>query len=275
MTPDEKVTRIQQLIGLISEGITRKEFVTSFENVVKSVKASEARLTSYIHTTISSALSDMNRRIDAKLSTVKDGTPGKDGTDYVLTETDKSVIASLIEVPIVKETTIVHEQPVVKEVAVYEPAEDIRNRLELLEGDERLDASAIKGIDSIWEKIKELAARPSRGQSPMGPMLYVGGTKKGRANSLNFVAGSGVTISYAYANGRNDVTITATGSASLTPITVTGTVDDSNKAFVAASTPNVVIINGASYRHGHGVTISGLNITTDNAVGSGGDIYCL
>lgn len=66
----------------------------------------------------------------------------------------------------------------------------------------------------------------------------------------------------------------ASGSStgSTTPIVISGTVDDSNTSFTAASVPNLVIINGASYRNGHGVTISGTAITTDAPVGSGGDI---
>ena len=50
---------------------------------------------------------------------------------------------------------------------------------------------------------------------------------------------------------------------------------NSNTSFTAASTPNIVIINGASYRNGAGVTISGTSVTTDNPVGVGGDIYGL
>lgn len=84
-------------------------------------------------------------------------------------------------------------------------------------------------------------------------------------------AGTGISISVV--NGKK--VITATGTASINPITVTGTVDDSNTTFTASSAPSMVNINGAFYVHGHGVTISGTNITTDNPVGTGGFIYAL
>lgn len=64
-------------------------------------------------------------------------------------------------------------------------------------------------------------------------------------------------------------------SASFAIITMTGTVDDSNTSFTASSTPTVVVINGSSYRDGHGVTISDTSVTTDSPVGTGGDIYGL
>lgn len=62
-------------------------------------------------------------------------------------------------------------------------------------------------------------------------------------------------------------------SGSLTILTATGTVDDSNTSFSFASAPTLVVINGALYRDGHGYTLSGLNITTDSPVGVGGDIF--
>lgn len=154
---------------------------------------------------------------------------------------------------------------------------ETRDKLETLKENERLDKSAIKGIEQIEKDIKEISIRPTgRIGGAKGIGLYIGGSKKLlTAQTINMVAGTGITISYAHANGRNDITITATGSASLTPITVTGTVDDSNTAFTAASAPSLVIVNGASYRDGHGATIVGTAITLDNPVGTGGDIYCL
>lgn len=77
------------------------------------------------------------------------GDPGK---DYVLTDKDKKEIAKSIKVPIVEKIveTIVEKQPIVtneiKEVAVTESSEKIKEKLESLEGDGRLDAKAIKNL---------------------------------------------------------------------------------------------------------------------------------
>lgn len=65
------------------------------------------------------------------------------------------------------------------------------------------------------------------------------------------------------------------GGGGTTVVTITGTIDDSNTSFVADSVPKVVCVNGANYRNGKGVTISGTSITTDNPVGIDGDIYGL
>lgn len=85
------------------------------------------------------------------------------------------------------------------------------------------------------------------------------------------VAGTNITVD---STDPGRPIVSATG-ASFAIITVTGTIDDTNTTFTAASAPSIVVINGASYRHGKGVTISGVNITTDFPVGVGGDIFCL
>lgn len=140
-----------------------------------------------------------------------------------------------------------------------------------------ISRDAVEGLDKLEEQIKQIEIRPVRvGGGAKGFTLYVDGTRKLlTAQTLNLIAGTGMTLSYSYANGRNDITFTATGSASINPIVVTGAIDNSNTSFTAASAPNLVIVNGASYRDGHGCSITGTAITLDNPVGNGGDIYAL
>lgn len=78
----------------------------------------------------------------------------KDGEDYVLTEADKAEIASKIDVPVVEKviekTEVIKEQPIVTEITeiIENPvtATQVRDKLETLKKDERLDVSAIKGL---------------------------------------------------------------------------------------------------------------------------------
>lgn len=149
-------------------------------------------------------------------------------------------------------------------------AAQIANKLESLKGDERLSKEAVRGIEDIEKRVKDVESRPTgRGGGSKGVTLYVNGVKKLLTAQTINITGPGVT--YNYANGRNDITITGGGSFSI--LTATGTIDDSNKDFTFASEPKVVVVNGATYRHGAGCTISGTNVTLDNPVGVGGDIY--
>lgn len=149
---------------------------------------------------------------------------------------------------------------------------------------------------AIWASLNELTAELEDARKEMvklrdvrapgvrilggarGFQLLVGGAKKGQVNYVNFVAGNGVTITHNTAHGRNDITFNATGGGeggSLAVLTATGTVDDSNTTFTFVSTPVVVVVNGASYRDGHGATITGTSVELDYPVGTGGDIYAL
>lgn len=62
-------------------------------------------------------------------------------------------------------------------------------------------------------------------------------------------------------------------SSGITLMVATGTVDNSNTAFTFASQPTLIVVNGASYRVGHGWSWSVLTATLDAPVGTGGDIY--
>lgn len=53
----------------------------------------------------------------------------------------------------------------------------------------------------------------------------------------------------------------------------TGTIDDSNVTFLFSSKPNIVVVNGASYREDHGWAWSAPNAILDYPVGTSGDIY--
>ncbi len=154
-------------------------------------------------------------------------------------------------------------------------SEQIRDKLETLKEDDRLDVSAIKGIDKIENKIKAIQIRPvgKAGRSLL--QLYVDGTKRGAIQYLNLIPGTGVALTYSSKYGRNDITISATGAGAFSILVATGAVDDSNTIFTFVSAPSIVVVNGASYVNGAGVTIAGTTATLDNPVGTGGNIYAI
>ena len=87
---------------------------------------------------------------------------------YVLTSQDKNEIASKIEVPIVEkiiEKTEVIKEPIVtneiKEIAIVETSEQVRDKLEGLQDENRLSISAIHKLE---ETLDELKNRPVGGR---------------------------------------------------------------------------------------------------------------
>lgn len=100
----------------------------------------------------------------------------KDGNDYILTDQDKSEIAEKIKVPVVEKiiekTEIIKEKPIIKEVAIAENAEQMRDKIESLVGENRLDKSAIKGLDEELKKISEKTSGPQYVAGRMGARVH-------------------------------------------------------------------------------------------------------
>ena len=158
--------------------------------------------------------------------------------------------------------------------------EPIRDSLEILKGEDRLDKSAIRGLDD-YEDVKKLAKQKSESgqiRGSRGVDLSIDGTVIGAVQYLNLIAGIGVTLTHVVTGGRNDVVINASASTSV--LTATGTIDDSNVAFTFISEPAILIINGASYRQTGGAITwtwdSGtLTATLSSPIGSSGSLFGL
>ena len=226
----------------------------------------EKSLTKDMHTIstadVQKCMADMGAEMD-KVYEVINKLPKHDEKQIIDTAVSKSQSALLPVIVGVENQLIEATKPVI-----------IRDSLESLEGDERLDKSAIKGLD-------EALAEKSKGGVTLfgnsrGVQLYVDGVKEGLAQTINFIPGVGISLTYNRSQGRNDITISASGTAALGIIAVSGTVDDSNVTFTAASEPTLLIINGGSYQKtGGSITwpyVAG-TITLSSAVGNGGSIY--
>lgn len=159
------------------------------------------------------------RQIVLRGDTGEAGKDGRNGTDYILTSADKQEIASRIKVPVVEKvieikTEVIRETPIVTEIKTEIPVnlspDEVRNMLELLQGDERLDASAIKNLPEA----KGTSFGPANG--PSGLKVYVDGTKQGQLREVNFKAGTGMTLTYSLVSGLPTITFASSGGASRT-----------------------------------------------------------
>lgn len=109
--------------------------------------------------------------------------------------------------------------------------------------------------------------------------VQINGTFVGPAAALNFINGTNSTVKYSVGI-QGAISIEVDNSGALSPLTATGTIDDSNKAFTFASKPTVLVINGALYQQTGGAITwtwnSGtLTATLSIAVGTGGSIFGL
>lgn len=164
MTQEEKFKRLLDIFD--PDTLTKAEFVKSFENVVKQIKKVEAKyeqsivkledkfqvMTDDSKTEYDGKLSDLLStfkaemkkldelkldliaKVSDKLTEVKDG---KDADE----ETIVGKVLSQIKLPEQKEI-------------ILDDAFEIRNKLETLNGDERLSANAISGLQELLDEIK-------------------------------------------------------------------------------------------------------------------------
>lgn len=251
----------------LSDYTTKSDVAGWIKSLIEAVQRTRADLKEMVQTGLD--------RIDTKLATVRNGDTGPQGPKGDKGEQGEKGDKGDPGESIKGDKGDKGDAGDILQIAAL--GTSVRDGLELLDGDERLKKEAVRGIEDIEKRIKSIELRPVKGVGgAKGIGLYVGGSKKLlTAQTINLVAGSNVTLTYAYANGRNDITISSGAADALAVITVTGDINDTNTSFTAASEPTLVVINGAAYRDGKGVTISGTSITTDNAVGVGGDIYCL
>lgn len=135
---------MQETIKMINQNsVTPEEFEQAVSEIIKFVKI--------IKEQNDSDRAELAQKIEATLERIKSEV--KNGEDYVLTPQDKREIAGLIEVPVVEKiiekTETIIEKPITNEVPNRDTAEDIRNKLELLDGDERLKKEAISGLEDV------------------------------------------------------------------------------------------------------------------------------
>jgi len=209
-----KIAKLEQLLKLANEGLTREEFIEFLGNIVKLVKRVEIRLDDAISgmsethiklkdkiksdselsltdlralmgkemSRINKSIDDKIKEADTKLGEVKNGENGKDADEVKIV---KNVLAQIV-IPEYKET-------------ILDDAFEIRNKLETLNDDDRLEIVAIKDLREELDEIKQIKSQSLGG----------GGLSK---------------ISM-------DIHI-------LDPYTPTGTVNGTNKDFVLQRLPN-------------------------------------
>ena len=188
---------------------------------------------------IQDALQKHTDTINAKLASIQDGEDGEDGKDAEPIDLDVVAQKAAALIPAPKDVDI-DEDKLVEAVISKLPAPK---------------------VDKSGKQVPGWGAHPLVIQDATTVKTKV-------ARRIKF---TGATVSQS-ADGTTTVAISSSG---LSPIAVTGTINDSNVTFTAASTPTLLIINGAMYTQTGGAitwSIAGTTITLSSPVGSGGSI---
>ncbi len=151
----------------------------------------------------------------------------------------------------------------------------IRDKLETLRGDDRLDKSAIRGLNDLDKKIEEVSLLAKK---------YTG-NHGGASGRINFIQDDGVTVAkHVDALNFTGATLTVSadgivsipvggGSGSNSDIELptgsssgAGLGDGSTLAFTIAYVPLWVTINGISYYENYGWTRSSATLSIDSSI---------
>ncbi len=146
---DDKVKKLMELLKLLNDGISKEEFLKAFEQMRK-----------VITDTVSGAQDSMMKVIASKLASVKDGVDGAKGDRGERGPVGRAIFGAKGDTG--------PQGPMGPQGIQGSPdsAEQMRDKLESLEGDERIDKSAIKGLEDELKRIESLPR--GGGTSAMG-----------------------------------------------------------------------------------------------------------
>ena len=153
--------------------------------------------------------------------------------------------------------------PEIKETILDTP-EKMRDKLESLRKDERIDISAIRGIEDEIKKMRDEKAGTGMylfgGNRPL--QIQENGTVKDKATRYINFTGATVTRD---STGVLTVAVTGGGGGVETP---SGTQNGTNKIFTVLNTPLYISFNGQNLYEGSGYSLATLTLTLDVAPAS-------
>ncbi len=281
---ESEIKTLRRLSSLLNGGeLTKKEFLDAFKSVIALVVNLQSKMAEHN--------SDERSAIKNSFSKLKETTNAN--FENLLARADRAIAQAIISLKSESERRMeemegkvadledgqdADEERMIAELKKLIPKiEDIENDLPklgyrirdglelIVEEEEKLDPNAIKG----WKKLQaDFAKAQKNGQTvrigggTRGMYIYVGGVKKGLVSNIDFVAGSGMAISYSKVNGRDTMTFTSSGSGSTveTPPEPPAA-DGSVTVFTVTAQPKYVVADGTTYFEGQGYSYAALQIT--------------
>lgn len=271
---DKKLEKIQKLLEIANEDFaTPAEVIQAMEAVLNVINTERDRINALIE-----AKSTQGEALNAK--TLKYLDEKEKGLKYLISELGRSysddnaltVNKFLKEVKRL-EKKIPNKVDLTEIIAKIESLQNginsfpteltsnpeaIRDALELLQGDERLDKSAIKGLDELIDDLRSIARTGQPQAVGVRLLRYLSDV-----NIEGITDGQG--IAWDSATQRFIPVTLGGGGGSVTVVTPTGDVDGSNVTFTNANTAKWIDTDTGHYYENFGYTKSGNTYTMDLA----------
>jgi hypothetical protein len=273
---DSDLKRFAKFKEVFGDALTKEDFVTSFENVVKLVLEISKKL--------QIDAGDLRRECDALkkdiLKANDDSFIGlKEEAEAFIGQSINKIVSTLqsrldqaetdigklrSDVDAVSNGKAGDEERLLEKMRLLVPSmSEIENGLPRLASIER----DVVDLNAQLRQAAKTGKKISFVGGARGIYLYVGGVKKGIMNTLNFVAGSNMAIAYSRVNGADTITFTASGGGT-TVETPPETPNASTTVFTVTSQPRWIVADGITYYEGSGYSYSSLQVTMDIAPSS-------
>ena len=203
MSPEEqKIERLKKLMEVANQDFATTEDVTRvFEVIIESVKELKQSLKDTVASNSDSLSGNVQKQLGTalnKLSSVEDSLIGRLSDKASLSELTKlsNKLTKDVQSEVNRVTKLIPKLPDISDVRtklaeienalaqipriITQEPEAIRDSLELLQGDSRLDKSAIRGLDEALEVVTAAANRPT--------------VNGGKGKVVEVQAGSNITV---------------------------------------------------------------------------------
>lgn len=263
----QTVTLQALMTTMLNEGLTKEDFVQSFENVVKYVKKIEDKTATDLEA-VKDSLTALAERIRADTSNDVVALR-KDALDLVsvaitnmMNDYAERVEKWTARLDIVRDGKDADEEVIVGKVLAKIPPAPVPaapyNDEEIREDIDELREELKKALEQ--GKQVNVVNSPSRGM-----FIYIGGVKKGIISNMNLVAGTNMAIAYSQVNGQDTLTFNASGGGpgGLTVETPPEAPNAVITTFTVSAEPQWVVADGTTYFDGQGYTYAALQVTMD------------
>jgi hypothetical protein len=157
---NDRLKKLEELLKLLNEGLTREEFLDAFKKVLEiivQIKNRNEQAVELVEKTYSNLLGKVDTEKTSTLAEIRN--EAKNKLNELLKTSQEKFWSLDLNFSTQKEQIIAEALariifPEYKEF-ILEPKE-IRDKLELLKGKERLDIKAIDGIEKLFEELEKL-----------------------------------------------------------------------------------------------------------------------
>jgi hypothetical protein len=212
MTPEAKLKKLQDILKLVDESLTRDEFVKSFEAAIKLIVDGLAKINVKVDTKVGSSIANLTAEIEALKQSADEEFSTRRAA--IKAEFDKMFNEQLNALNFLRDKArAMSSIPGPKGEPGNNGSPDTGGQIidKINNADSLISKDSVDGLLDLEKKVDTMPRGSVGGAKGIG--LLVGGAKKKlTAQTIDFTAGTNVTLTHSTTSGVDKITIAASGS---------------------------------------------------------------